>query len=81
MSSTFIEQLGMNAHYKSMSRGVLDTRDIIYFLSVTLLFILFTVRRIQTKSFDKKELGISILLPLSLLVFNNTLVNNVINKN
>jgi len=70
MSSHFIEQIGMNAHYKSMSRGVLDTRDIVYFLSVTLLFILFTVRRIQTKAFDKKELLTIILLPLSLLVIN-----------
>lgn len=41
-SSNVIEQLGMNAHYKSMSRGVLDTRDIIYFLSVTILFIALT---------------------------------------
>lgn len=42
VSSNMIEQLGMNAHYKSMSRGVLDTRDIIYFLSVTILFIALT---------------------------------------
>jgi ABC-2 type transport system permease protein len=70
ISSHFIEQIGMNAHYKSMSRGVLDTRDIVYFLSITLLFILFTVRRIQTKAFDKKELLTIILLPLSLLVIN-----------
>ena len=41
-SSNVIEQLGMNAHYKSMSRGVLDTKDIIYFLSVTILFITLT---------------------------------------
>ncbi|WP_282068121.1 gliding motility-associated ABC transporter permease subunit GldF [Olleya namhaensis] len=41
-SSNMIAQLGMNAHYKSMSRGVLDTRDIIYFLSVTILFIALT---------------------------------------
>ncbi|WP_397362997.1 gliding motility-associated ABC transporter permease subunit GldF [Olleya sp. R77988] len=41
-SSNFIENLGMNAHYKSMSRGVLDTRDIIYFLSITVFFIALT---------------------------------------
>ena len=41
-ASNFIEQLGINAHYKSMSRGVLDTRDIIYFLSITVFFILLT---------------------------------------
>jgi len=42
ISSNSVEQLGMNAHYKSMSRGVLDTRDLIYFLSVTILFIALT---------------------------------------
>lgn len=41
-SSDFIEQLGMSSHYKSMSRGVIDTRDIIYFISVTLFFLLLT---------------------------------------
>ncbi len=41
-SSDFIEQLGMSVHYKSMSRGVLDTRDILYFLSVTIFFLMLT---------------------------------------
>lgn len=27
---TFIMDLGINAHYRSMSRGVIDTRDIVY---------------------------------------------------
>ncbi|MEL0644903.1 gliding motility-associated ABC transporter permease subunit GldF [Olleya sp. Ti.3.14] len=42
ISSNTVEQLGMNAHYKSMSRGVLDTKDLIYFLSITILFIALT---------------------------------------
>lgn len=37
-----IENLGINAHYKSMSRGVLDTRDIIYFIAVSAIFLLLT---------------------------------------
>ncbi|MCB4797826.1 gliding motility-associated ABC transporter permease subunit GldF [Neotamlana laminarinivorans] len=41
-SSNFIDQLGMSAHYKSMSRGVIDTRDLVYFLSITALFLLLT---------------------------------------
>ncbi len=41
-SSNFIEQLGISAHYKSMSRGVIDTRDIIYFLSITSVFLILT---------------------------------------
>lgn len=41
-SNNFIDQLGMSAHYKSMSRGVIDTRDLVYFLSITALFLLLT---------------------------------------
>lgn len=37
-----IINLGINAHYLSMSRGVIDTRDVIYFLGVIFLFLLFT---------------------------------------
>ena len=35
----FIQRLGMAAHYSSISRGVVDTRDILYFLSVMALFL------------------------------------------
>lgn len=49
ISSGFMEQLGMSAHYKSMSRGVLDTRDIVYFLSVTLFFLTITKLNIHSK--------------------------------
>jgi ABC-2 type transport system permease protein len=45
----FISSLGMQNHFKSMSRGVIDTRDVIYFLSITILFLSFTVY--QLKSF------------------------------
>lgn len=34
--------LGINEHYQSMSRGVLDTRDLMYFLSFIALFLLIT---------------------------------------
>jgi ABC-2 type transport system permease protein len=38
----FIKQLGIDAHYSSISRGVVDTRDVVYFLSLITLFISFT---------------------------------------
>jgi ABC-2 type transport system permease protein len=34
--------LGINAHYQSISRGVLDTRDLIYFLSFIAIFLVIT---------------------------------------
>ena len=36
---TLIQALGINHHYVSMSRGVIDTRDVIYFLSLISLFV------------------------------------------
>ncbi len=33
-----IKALGMNEHYISMSRGVIDTRDVIYFISIIAFF-------------------------------------------
>ncbi|WP_443943867.1 gliding motility-associated ABC transporter permease subunit GldF [Pedobacter sp. AW1-32] len=39
---TTIMSLGINEHYTSISRGVLDTRDLIYFISFAILFLLLT---------------------------------------
>lgn len=38
----FIKQLGVAAHYSSMSRGVIDTRDLLYFISLMVLFLSLT---------------------------------------
>ncbi len=43
----YMENLGMASHYNSMSRGVIDTRDLIYFISIALAFLIFTKLRIQ----------------------------------
>jgi ABC-2 type transport system permease protein len=43
----YIESIGINSHYKSMSRGVIDSRDVIYFVGVSVVFILATVRKIK----------------------------------
>jgi ABC-2 type transport system permease protein len=45
----FIKQLGMNSHYSSMSRGVIDTRDILYFISVKALFMLLTKLSLESR--------------------------------
>lgn len=39
---SLILKLGINEHYISMSRGVIDTRDVIYFASLTGVFLLCT---------------------------------------
>ncbi|MBO7255572.1 MAG: gliding motility-associated ABC transporter permease subunit GldF [Paludibacteraceae bacterium] len=42
-----VERFGINAHYQSMSRGVLDSRDILYFVTLQGLFLLFTHEKIR----------------------------------
>lgn len=38
----YVEMIGIDFHYKSISRGVIDTRDLVYFLSVIILFLSIT---------------------------------------
>lgn len=45
----FILSLGINEHYLSMSRGVIDSRDVLYFLSVIIIFALATRLVIQSR--------------------------------
>jgi gliding motility-associated transport system permease protein len=42
----YIEMTGIDFHYRSISRGVIDTRDVIYFLSVIFLFLTITNRNL-----------------------------------
>lgn len=43
----FVSKLGMQAHFQSVSRGVLDTRDIVYFVSIAVFFLSLTVFKLQ----------------------------------
>jgi len=44
-----LKKWGMNEHFKSISRGVIDTRDIIYFLSVSVFFLFITKTRLDNE--------------------------------
>ncbi len=44
-----IQQLGIEAHYRSISRGVVDTRDLIYFLSLITLFLALTKLSVSSR--------------------------------
>lgn len=37
-----LQSLGMQSHFKSVARGVLDTRDVLYFISVAIFFLSLT---------------------------------------
>ena len=45
----YIEMLGINFHYKSISRGVVELRDIIYFLGLIVLLLLITQRNLMKR--------------------------------
>lgn len=46
---TIIQMIGIDYHYESMSRGVLDTRDLIYFLSLITFFLSLSVAILQRR--------------------------------
>lgn len=45
----FIRKLGIYAHYNSMSRGVIDSRDLLYFFSLIGFFILLTKITLESR--------------------------------
>ncbi len=48
-SGLSIENWGMSARYRGMGRGVIDTRDVLYFISVAFVFLYFTKLKFEQK--------------------------------
>lgn len=48
----YLGMIGMSFHYKSISRGLIDTRDVIYFLSVISLFVALTRLSLNSRTWD-----------------------------
>ncbi|MHC9087255.1 gliding motility-associated ABC transporter permease subunit GldF [Tenacibaculum sp. IMCC1] len=44
-----LRQFGINEHFKSISRGVVDSRDLIYFISVTFFFLFITKQQLKNE--------------------------------
>lgn len=45
----YVEMLGIDFHYRSISRGVMDSRDMVYFLSVIFLFLLIARKNLNKR--------------------------------
>lgn len=45
----YIETIGIDFHYRSLSRGVIDSRDLIYFISLIITFLFITNRNLQKR--------------------------------
>jgi len=66
-----LRELGLEAHYESISRGVVDTRDVVYFVSVTLFFMFLTrmvLRWRMTSSRKQNVWGMAAVLLVLLFV-------------
>lgn len=61
-----VQLFGFNEHFKSMGRGVLDSRDLLYFVSIIAVFLTLTKHRIIRQQARR---------PLMLLVFGLLVVN------
>lgn len=45
----FLEYIGTDTHFQNISKGIIDTRDIIYFLSIMALFTLLTKKYLDER--------------------------------
>ncbi|MDY6968711.1 MAG: ABC transporter permease subunit [Spirochaetota bacterium] len=45
----FVEYLGADFHFRNISRGIIDSRDLIYFLSVMIIGILVTIQILEER--------------------------------
>ncbi len=50
LDSEWVKELSLSVHFESISRGVIDSRDLVYFIVVTAVFIGLTRVKLQSKS-------------------------------
>lgn len=62
-----VEQLGLGAHYYALSKGVIDTRDLVFFLSFIGLFLALTRQALNKKKWFRLVLWIGILVSANVL--------------
>jgi ABC-2 type transport system permease protein len=51
----YLGMIGLSFHYNSISRGVVDSRDVIYFLSIIVLFISLTRLSLNRRTWDTAQ--------------------------
>ncbi|MFI5156687.1 MAG: gliding motility-associated ABC transporter permease subunit GldF [Chitinophagales bacterium] len=49
----YVEMMGIDFHYRSMSRGIIDSRDLIYFISLIYFFLFLTQRNLDKRRTQK----------------------------
>jgi gliding-associated putative ABC transporter substrate-binding component GldG len=64
----YIGMMGIDFHYRSISRGVIDTRDVLYFLSIIFFFLFLTNRHLAARTSAQSSVKNKQWIPLLLLV-------------
>jgi len=75
----YISMLGIDFHYRSISRGVVDIRDVIYVISIICLFLYLTGRHLEARRLagPGRRAWVQPLMLVVLLVGVNLLVSRV----
>ena len=47
--STFIQEIGIKSHFDDFHKGIIDSHDIVYFVTITLLFIFLSIRILESR--------------------------------
>ena len=47
--ATLLSEIGMRSHFNDFARGIIDTKHVVYFLSITALFLFFSIRALESR--------------------------------
>jgi ABC-2 type transport system permease protein len=75
----YIDMLGINFHYQSISKGVIDLRDVVYFLSVIFFFMLVTRIRLsrEARAGKNQQTSVKWIAALATLLLVNVVAANI----
>jgi ABC-2 type transport system permease protein len=51
----YLSMIGMSYHYNSISRGIIDSRDVLYFLSIIIFFLSLSTYSLTKRTWDKAQ--------------------------
>lgn len=62
LTVSLLQYFGLGTHFESIGRGVVDSRDVIYYLSVIALFLFFNLKSLEGRSKERWILILSVLI-------------------
>ena len=49
VGSTVIHEIGLDGHFEDFAKGIIDTKHIVYFVSLTTFFLFLTIRALESR--------------------------------